>query len=96
MYKSKKQILLFTNVLLVVTCYYNFNVYMYLHSVTFLFSIGKGVFVTKTYKTGEFLLQYPGELISWREGQDREKTYEKKGHAGSFQFFFQCKGKFYW
>lgn len=52
--------------------------------------IGKGVFATREFKNGDFLLQYKGELISAKEGEQREKEYSSE--QGSFLYFFQWKG----
>ncbi|XP_028417936.1 histone-lysine N-methyltransferase set-1-like [Dendronephthya gigantea] len=49
--------------------------------------IGRGVFTTKTFSKGDFLLEYKGELISQEEGYIREKNYPDD--LGSFLFFFQ-------
>uniref|UniRef100_K1PFJ0 Histone-lysine N-methyltransferase pr-set7 n=1 Tax=Magallana gigas TaxID=29159 RepID=K1PFJ0_MAGGI len=49
--------------------------------------IGKGVFAKKDYKKGEFILEYDGELISRREGENREKNYSSA--LGSYIFFFK-------
>ncbi|XP_071855579.1 uncharacterized protein [Apostichopus japonicus] len=47
--------------------------------------IGSGVFVAKDVRKGSFLLEYSGELISAREGREREKNYPPE--KGSFLFF---------
>ncbi|XP_069109191.1 N-lysine methyltransferase KMT5A-A-like [Argopecten irradians] len=57
--------------------------------------IGKGLFATKTLKTGDFLCEYAdaGDLITEKEGKRRELKYPIK--LGSFLFFFCWKGKRY-
>lgn len=57
---------------------------------------GKGVFAKKDYKKGEFILEYDGELISRREGENREKNYSSG--LGSYIFFFKSPqgGKKLW
>ncbi|XP_044176576.1 uncharacterized protein LOC114951566 isoform X7 [Acropora millepora] len=49
--------------------------------------IGKGVFATREFQMGDFLLQYKGELISGEEGERREKRYSSD--LGNFLYFFQ-------
>ncbi|XP_068710571.1 N-lysine methyltransferase KMT5A-A-like isoform X1 [Montipora foliosa] len=49
--------------------------------------IGKGVFATREFKSGHFLLQYKGELVSAEEGERREKQYSLD--FGNFLYFFQ-------
>ncbi|XP_068739207.1 N-lysine methyltransferase KMT5A-like, partial [Montipora capricornis] len=47
--------------------------------------IGRGVFTTKEFSKGQFLLEYKGELISQDEGYSREQSYDED--LGSFLFF---------
>ncbi|XP_033116600.1 N-lysine methyltransferase KMT5A-like [Anneissia japonica] len=56
----------------------------------FEFFSGKGVFATKEFFPGDFLLEYAGELISAEEGENREETL-----PSVFRFFFKCKDKGY-
>ncbi|XP_068692866.1 N-lysine methyltransferase KMT5A-B-like [Montipora foliosa] len=49
--------------------------------------IGRGVFTTKEFSKGQFLLEYKGELISQDEGSSREQSYDED--LGSFLFFFK-------
>ncbi|XP_069105783.1 N-lysine methyltransferase KMT5A-like [Argopecten irradians] len=55
--------------------------------------IGKGLFATKTFQSGDFLCEYAGDLITEKEGKRRETSYPMK--LGSFLFFFRWKGKRY-
>ena len=55
--------------------------------------LGKGVFATKMFKKGSFLLEYKGELIS-QEGERREEEYDVS--LGSFIFFFKMGRKTMW
>ena len=48
--------------------------------------LGYGVFATKAAMKGQFLLQYPGEAIMLKEGEEREKKYPKD--LGSYLFFY--------
>ena len=56
--------------------------------LTYLFS-GSGVFTTKFFKKGEFLLEYRGDYVGYSEALKREKNY--KQCQGSFLFFFKDK-----
>ncbi|XP_057311957.1 uncharacterized protein LOC130649644 isoform X1 [Hydractinia symbiolongicarpus] len=49
-------------------------------------NIGFGVFATKTFQHGEFLLEYAGNCISKVEGEKLQSTYPDE--AGSFLFFY--------
>ena len=53
--------------------------------MTLLFS-GCGVFTTKDFSKGDFLLEYVGERITRKEALKRETNY--KASQGSFLFFF--------
>lgn len=61
--------------------------------ITFI-SQGKGVFATREFQMGDFLLQYKGELISGEEGERREKRYSTD--LGNFLYFFQWNETTYW
>ena len=56
--------------------------------------LGKGVFATKMFQKGSFLLEYKGELISQEEGERREEEYDES--LGSFIFFFTMGRKTMW
>ncbi|XP_069108879.1 uncharacterized protein [Argopecten irradians] len=55
--------------------------------------IGKGVFATKHFKKGDFLMCYVGELVSNEEIQQRERKYPLR--LGSFLYFITWRGKRY-
>ncbi|XP_057297651.1 N-lysine methyltransferase KMT5A-B-like [Hydractinia symbiolongicarpus] len=54
--------------------------------------IGHGVFALKKFIPGDFLLQYPGCLVTAEKGDKLEKYYEKKG-KGCYLYFFNYHGK---
>jgi len=63
--------------------------------VSILFS-GEGVFVTKSFKCGEFLLEYRGDLIrNYGEALKKERKYAS-ADQGSFMYFFKYKNKTIW
>ena len=60
----------------------------------YLISTGKGVFASRDFCEGEFLLEYDGEIISYLEGQRRMANYPER--LGSFLYGFTFKKKKYW
>ena len=61
----------------------------------FLLSVGFGVFTTKPFSKGSFLLEYAGDLVSEEEGEKRHEEYGTRG-LGSFLYFFQDGRKKLW
>ena len=57
--------------------------------------IGFGVFATKEFKTGEFLMEYHGSLLTQKEANALEKKHAKS-NEGCFMFFFKHEGKQFW
>ncbi|XP_064601264.1 N-lysine methyltransferase KMT5A-A-like [Liolophura sinensis] len=53
--------------------------------------IGHGVFASQKFNTGDFLLEYKGDLVSRKEGERREAQYTPT--KGSFLMFFSYDGK---
>ena len=51
------------------------------------------MFTTKSFKHGDFLLQYKGELVDGMEEERREASHSE---AGDFMQFFQWMGKTHW
>ncbi|XP_052123655.1 N-lysine methyltransferase KMT5A-like [Frankliniella occidentalis] len=54
---------------------------------------GRGVVATRHFPRGRLLLQYKGELLSKRQGLQREQDLPEE--SGSFLYFFPFKGKQY-
>ena len=54
--------------------------------------IGYGVFASKVFSIGQYLLTYKGSLLNVEEGEARMKTDQ----AGNFLFFFDHIGKELW
>ena len=61
---------------------------------SFFLNKGKGVFMTIPFKRDDFILQYKGETLSSKEGEEREKQYSDD--EGNFLFFFKHQGKTCW
>jgi len=51
--------------------------------------IGVGIFTTRSFKCGDFLLEYAGELFDKKEGEKRFVEYAAE--LGSFLYFFKHK-----
>ena len=68
-------------VTILISSYLFFTDYLYIF-------IGFGVFATKDFKAGSFLLQYPGDLITESEADAREQQYAKN-LKGCFMYYFQ-------
>ena len=60
----------------------------------FFINKGKGVFTTIPFKRDDFILQYKGDILSSKEGEEREKQYADD--EGNFLFFFKHQGKTCW
>ena len=56
---------------------------------SFILFLGYGVFTTKALNEGDFVCEYAGELISLKEGEDREISYTDGD--GSFIYFLKNK-----
>ena len=67
------------------------NYIIYIHLIC---NSGKGVFALRNFAEGEFLLEYQGELISYKEGSRRMAEYPQ--HLGSFIYLFNYKNKKFW
>ena len=63
--------------------------------MVFFFTVECGVFATKSFAPGSFLLNYPGDLISEKEAEKREKQYSKQS-KGCFMYFFEHEKKVMW
>lgn len=55
---------------------------------------GSGVFATKFFRSGDFLLEYTGELIDERAGEERQSA--TKDDMPSYFYFFQHEQKRIW
>jgi SET domain-containing protein len=50
------------------------------------------VTTSRAFKKGEFLLEYVGERVTWKEGEERMK----KENERFYFFFFKDQGKKQW
>ena len=57
--------------------------------------IGYGIFTTKFFNDGDFLLEYPGNVVTQSAALKREEEYEKK-EKGCFLYYFQDSNEKLW
>jgi len=67
--------------------YFIFNVHLFCF-------LGDGVFLLEDVQNGQFLCEYPGELITKEERMERDRRYTLEG-KGSYIFDFEHKKKMY-
>ena len=58
-------------------------------------TIGRGVFTTKDFEAGDFLLEYVGRRLTEEEASEKEKLYQKKKITRSYMFYYKVDGKQY-
>ena len=80
--------------LTIASVFHLFVVIQYDLAIFLFYSLGRGVFATKLFSKGGFLLVYRGELITGDKGSEREDLYNP--HLGSFLFFFKDGSKCLW
>lgn len=56
---------------------------------------GRGIVTTRTFRRGEFVLEYYGELIDFEEAKRREGIYTDKENIGCYMYYFKYKNKQY-
>ncbi|VEN41249.1 unnamed protein product [Callosobruchus maculatus] len=56
---------------------------------------GRGVFTTRDFLKGEFVVEYCGELIDINEAYRREKKYEMDENTGCYMYYFKYDGHHY-
>ncbi|XP_072387639.1 N-lysine methyltransferase KMT5A-A-like [Diabrotica undecimpunctata] len=56
---------------------------------------GRGVFATRNFMKGEFVVEYSGELIDIQEAYLREERYEKDESMGCYMYYFKFKEQHY-
>ncbi|OCT56289.1 hypothetical protein XELAEV_18000344mg, partial [Xenopus laevis] len=50
---------------------------------------GRGVVTLKSFKRGDLILQYKGDLLKYREGKQTEETYSSDDSIGCYMLFFK-------
>ncbi|CAK8686150.1 unnamed protein product [Clavelina lepadiformis] len=54
---------------------------------------GRGVIATKQFVHGEFIVEYVGDLITWKEAKKREVKYASDTNVGCYMYYFNSKAK---
>ena len=57
---------------------------------------GRGIFATKGFKKGEFVVEYHGDLLELAEAKKREAQYALDPQKGCYMYYFQYQSKTYW
>ena len=55
--------------------------------LVFYCTLGFGIFASKEFSKGDFIVEYAGDSINEEEAVHREQVYEKE-KQGSYLFFF--------
>ena len=56
---------------------------------------GRGVVAEKTFKKGEFVVEYSGDLIDLDTAKQRDKDYKENKDVGCYMYYFSFMGKNY-
>ena len=51
-----------------------------------------GLNTTKEFRKWEFVVEYLGELMNYKEAKEREK-YAEDPSIGPYMYYFECQGK---
>lgn len=58
-------------------------------------NMGRGITSQNPIKKGDYVMEYKGELLTYKKGLERETMYVKNNLGDSYMFFFSCgSGKF--
>ena len=56
---------------------------------------GRAVIAKRDFSKGDPIVEYKGELLSYKEAEAKEAEYAKKGVSESFMYFFKFKDNGY-
>ncbi|EEC12894.1 H4-K20-specific histone methyltransferase SET7, putative, partial [Ixodes scapularis] len=56
---------------------------------------GRGVTTIRPLRSGDFVLEYAGELIDHQEARLREQLYAADKSVGCYMYYFSCRNKQY-
>ncbi|KAM4578762.1 lysine methyltransferase 5Ab isoform 2-T2 [Fundulus diaphanus] len=56
---------------------------------------GRGVFAVKSFKKGDFVVEYHGDLLDLAEARKREAQYAEDPKTGCYMYYFQYQSKAY-
>ncbi|KAA8592211.1 hypothetical protein FQN60_017666 [Etheostoma spectabile] len=54
---------------------------------------GRGIFAVKSFKKGEFVVEYHGDLLELAEAKRREAQYAQDPKKGCYMYYFQYQSK---
>ncbi|KAG7245628.1 hypothetical protein CRUP_007460, partial [Coryphaenoides rupestris] len=57
---------------------------------------GRGVFATRSFAKGEFVVEYNGDLLDIACAKKREAEYALDPATGCYMYYFQYHSKTYW
>jgi len=57
---------------------------------------GRGVVSTRPFARGDFICEYAGDYMSYKEAKRREEVYSKDSDIGSYMFYFEHRGIKWW
>jgi [histone H4]-lysine20 N-methyltransferase SETD8 len=52
---------------------------------------GRGVFATKVFKPGNFIVEYKGEILNQKEHKLKQQQYNEAHVAGSYVFEYRYR-----
>ncbi|XP_041643876.1 lysine methyltransferase 5Ab [Cheilinus undulatus] len=56
---------------------------------------GRGIFASKGFKKGDFVVEYHGDLLELEEAKRREAQYAQDPQTGCYMYYFQYQAKTY-
>lgn len=57
---------------------------------------GRGVFAERSFRKGEYVVEYHGDLLQINAAREREATYAQDPSTGCYMYYFQYLSKTYW
>lgn len=57
---------------------------------------GRGVFATKNFEKGSFVVEYSGDFISLMEANMREAQYATDETTGCYMYYFRYNDQTFW
>lgn len=57
---------------------------------------GRGVFATRCFRKGEYVVEYHGDLLQITDAKKREVEYAQNPTTGCYMYYFQYRCKTYW
>ncbi|XP_069071100.1 N-lysine methyltransferase KMT5A isoform X2 [Pleurodeles waltl] len=63
--------------------------------IDFIDGKGRGVFATRDFNRGEFVVEYHGDLIEITDAKKREALYAQDSSTGCYMYYFQYRSKTY-